>query len=61
MEAQPPHRTQQEEKRDLNTKLSNYYFISNYISIVKNAVIELLKTPNYQQSNLRAEEKVNFC
>ena len=57
---------QQEERCDLNTKLPNGYFSLNhetplnlqrYIAIVKKAVTELLKTSNYQQSNLTSDEK----
>ena len=60
---------QSEERRDLNTKLPNRYFNPNheallnlqrYISIVKKEVTELLKKPNYQQSNLTAEERLKL-
>ena len=57
---------QQEERCDLNIKLPNGYFSLNhetplnlqrYIAIVRKAVTELLKTSNYQQSNLTSDEK----
>ena len=60
---------QQEERCDLNTKLPNCYFNPNhktplnlqrYVSILKKEVTELLKKPNYQQSNLTSEERLKF-
>ena len=51
------------------TQLSNRYFNPNhetplnlqgYISIVKKEVTELLKKPNYQQSNLTSDEKLKL-
>ena len=60
------NKIQQERRCDLNTKLRNRYLNSNhetplnlprYISIFKKEVTELLKKPNYQKSNLAAEER----
>ena len=60
---------QQEERCDLNTKLPNRYFNPNHeaplnlqrhISIVKKEVTELLKKPNYQQSNLTSDERLKL-
>ena len=53
----------------LNTKLPNCYFNPNnetplnlqrYISIVKKEITELLKKPNYQQSNLTSDERLKL-
>ena len=60
---------QQEERCYLNTKLPNCCFNPNhetplnlqrYISIVKKEIIELLKKPNYQQSNLTSDERLKL-
>ena len=60
---------QHEETCDLNTKLPNCYFNPNnetplnlqrYISIVKKEITELLKKPNYQQSNLTSDERLKL-
>ena len=60
---------QQEERCYLNTKLPNCYFNPNhetplnlqrYISIVKKEITELLKKPNYQQSNLTSDERLKL-
>ena len=60
---------QQEERCDLNTKRPNRYFNPNhetplnlqrYASIVKKEVTELLKKPNYQQSNLTSDERLKL-
>ena len=60
---------QQEERCDLNTKVPNCYFNPNhetplnsqrYISIVKKEITELLKKPNYQQSNLTSDERLKL-
>ena len=59
----------QEERCDLNTKLPNRYFNPNheiplnlqrYISLIKKEITELLKKPNYQQSNLTSEERLKL-
>ena len=63
------NKIQQEERCDLKTKLPNRYFDPNhetplnlqwFISIVKKEVAELLKKPNYQQSNLTSDEKLKL-
>ena len=60
---------QQEERYDLNTKLPNLYLNPNhetpvslqrYFSVVKKEVTELLKKPNYQQSNLTSGERLKL-
>ena len=60
---------QLEERCNLNTKLPNRSFNSNHetplnlqrcISIVKKDFTELLKKPNYQQSNLTLDEKLKL-
>ena len=60
---------QQEERCDLNTKLPNCYFNPNHetplnlqrhISIAKKEITELLKKPNYQQSNLTSDERLKL-
>ena len=62
-------RIQQKGRRDLNSKLPNRYFNPNhetplnlqrYISTVKKEVTELLKKPNFQQSNLTSDEKLKL-
>ena len=60
---------QQKERCDLNTELPNRYCNPNhetplnlqrYTTIVKKEVTELLKKPNYQQSNLTSDEKLKL-
>ena len=60
---------QQEERCDLNARLPNRYFSSNHeaplnlqrdILVAKNEVTELLKNPNYQQSNLTSDERIKL-
>ena len=63
------NKIQQEERCDLNTKLLNRYFNPNhetplnlqrYISIVKKEIAEILKKPNYQQSNMTSNERLKL-
>ena len=59
----------QQVRCDLNSNLPNCSFNPNhktplnlqrYISIVKKEVTELLKKPNYQQSNLASDERLKL-
>ena len=59
----------QQVRCDLNSNLPNCSFNPNhktplnlqrYISIVKKEVTELLKKPNYQQSNLTSDERLKL-
>lgn len=63
------NRIQQEGRRNINKNFPNCNFNPNYetpsilqryTSIVKKEVSELLKKPNYQQSNLKAEERMKL-